>query len=168
VSLLIAVLAYVHILAAVGWLGGNVFFGFAVAPALRLMNPSVAAEFFAKVGSRPRRFFTATSTLTVVFGVLLLYEILGGDFGALSFSNSFGMFIMLGVAFAVVAYLEGILVTSPKAAKLEKMAIQAQASGQQGLGPEAPSVLRGLGLGSAIGVILLLLVLVFMVSAGFY
>jgi Na+(H+)/acetate symporter ActP len=70
--IVITALAYLHVLAAMGWLGGAILFVSSIAPGLRSLSPTASLEFLAKVGPRSTRFFAGTATATIVFGLALL------------------------------------------------------------------------------------------------
>src|SRR2546426_2052471 len=72
--IVITILAYLHIISAMGWLGGAVLFVSAVAPGLRSFSPMARLEFLSKVGPRATRFFIGRSPATIVFGPVLLFS----------------------------------------------------------------------------------------------
>src|SRR2546428_12973562 len=67
--IVITILAYLHIISAMGWLGGAVLFVLAVAPGLRALSPTARLEFLSKVGPRAVRFFIGSSTPPIAFGL---------------------------------------------------------------------------------------------------
>ncbi len=155
---MITVLAYLHIISAMGWLGGAVLFVSVLAPGLRSLSPMASMEFLSKVGPRATRFFIGTSTATVVFGLSLLYA----DLSVLSTD------IYVGLTLGLIAYLDAMLVTVPGFRKADYLAKEKLASGQAGPPPpEFAKALRRGGLGVATVVVLLVITLMFMVASGF-
>jgi hypothetical protein len=156
--IVVTILAYLHIISAMGWLGGAVLFASVVAPGLRSLSPTARLEFLSKVVPRAIRFFIGSSTATIVFGLALLF----------SFPGAYSTTIAAGLALGLIAYLDAILVTLPSLRKADHLANQMLASGQAGPpSPELAKVLKRGSLGSATVVVLLVITLMFMVTAGF-
>jgi len=163
-----AVIAWFHIFSAVGWLGGGIMFGFVIAPALARLTPPASGEFMIKVVPRVLRFFQVLPGMALLFGFLLLYHMTGGDFGMLSPSTSWGFDISSGILFALVTFAIAELHTVPTFSKAIGIVKQMQASGQPQPSPELPKVLNRARISATVGLFLLLVVLAFMVAAGFY
>jgi uncharacterized membrane protein len=70
--LITAVVAWLHIISAIGWLGGGIMFAFVVGPALAKLSPPSSGEFLVKVVPRVVLFFQISAGTTILFGVLLL------------------------------------------------------------------------------------------------
>ena len=83
------ILAWLHVVSAICWLGGGIMFAFVVGPALSRLSPASSGEFLVKVVPRVVLFFQVLAGLTILFGVLLLYNM--GGFGLLSPSTSYGL-----------------------------------------------------------------------------
>jgi Na+(H+)/acetate symporter ActP len=103
--LLVTILTYLHVILAMGWLGGAVLFLSVIAPGLRSLGPAASLEFLAKVGPRATWFFIGAATSTVIFGPALFFT-LAGDFPA-----THGIYI--GIILGLIAYLVGMIVTVP-------------------------------------------------------
>src|SRR2546425_6735368 len=99
--IVITILAYLHIISAMGWLGGAVLFVSAVAPGLRSLSPMARLEFLSKVGPRATRFFIGSSTAPIVFRLLLLF----------SFPRAFSTTINVGLTLGLISYFEPLLVS---------------------------------------------------------
>src|ERR1700693_1544079 len=99
------ILAWLHIFSAIGWLGGGILFAFVVGPALSKLSPQSSGEFLVKVVPGVVRVFQIIAGTTIVFGVLFLYSFSNGNFGMLSFSASFGMYLSIGLSIGFVAFL---------------------------------------------------------------
>lgn len=164
-----AILAWFHIIFAMMWLGGGVMFAVVVAPALAKLSPASSGEFFVKVVPRVARFFQIVAGLTILFGVLLVYVgISNGDFPGLDLSTKWGLSIIIGLSIGVVALLVSEFLAVPPLLKVITMIKEMQASGQHQPPTELPKTLRRASLTANASVILVVLTLVLMVSAGFY
>lgn len=155
--IVITVLAYLHIISAMGWLGGAVLFVSSIAPGLRSLSPAASLEFLAKVGPRSTRFFAVSATATIVFGLGLLSALPG----------LLGSNIIVGIAIGLVAYLTAIetMLSFNKADHLAKEMLDGKQAG-----PPPPEFMRALkrgGIAVTITALLLVIALVFMVTAGF-
>src|SRR5207247_8055479 len=93
--IVITILAYLHIISAMGWLGGAVLFVSVVGPGLRTLSPMARIEFLSKIGPGATRFFIGSSTATIIFGLGLLF----------SFPNGFDAPITSGPTHRLFAYL---------------------------------------------------------------
>ena len=129
------------------------------------MTPSTSLEFFVKIGSKAPHFFVGSSTLTIVFG-LLLYFVLDGDFSLLS-TTSFGTTISIGLTLGLIAYLDAAIVTGPKFSKAAKLAKELMKNPPQGPPTELIELQKKGGLSALIGTIILVFAALFMVAAAF-
>ncbi len=156
--IVVTILAYLHIISAMGWLGGATLFVSVVGPGLRSLSPTARIEFLSKIGPGATRFFIGSSTATIVFGLGLLF----------SFSGAFSTTMTAGLALGLIAYLDAILVAIPALRKADHLAKEMLASGQAGPpSPELAKALKRGGIGVATVVVLLVITLMFMVAAGF-
>ena len=154
---IITALAYLHIIAAMGWLGAAALFVSVIAPGLRTVSPQASLEFLAKVAPKATRFFIGVSTATIIFGLALLFS---------SGVNDWSVYV--GAAIGLIAYLDAMLVTVPAFNKADRLAANMLASPQTGPPPpEFTSSLRRGGIGVTLVVILLAIAAVFMVVSGF-
>lgn len=154
--LVITILAYLHIIAAMGWLGGAVLFMSVIVPGLRSFSPGASLEFLTKIESRAIMFFAGTATGTIVFGLGLLF--------ALSIS---GTIIYTGLTLGLLAYLDAMLIAIPAFRKAEHIAKDLVSGKLSSPPPELASSLRRGTLSVASVVALLLVALMFMVASGF-
>jgi uncharacterized membrane protein len=159
----IAVLTFLHIASAMGWLGGVVFFLSAIGPGVRKFTPPASLEYLTKVGPRQIRFFAGVATSTIVFGLALLFAAFGTDYSA------WPGYIEAGFVIGLIAYLTAVLITIPTFRKVEKIAHQMMASPQPGPPPaEFPKLLKRANLSAMAVAVVLLLALVFMVSSAVF
>jgi hypothetical protein len=155
--IVITVLAYLHIVSAMGWLGGAVLFVSSIAPGLRSLSPGASLEFLAKVGPRSTRFFAISATATIVFGLGLLSALPG----------LLGTNIVFGIAIGLVAYITAI-VTMLSFNKADHLAKKMLAGGQAGPPPpEFMAALKRGGIAVTVTTLLLVVALVSMVATGF-
>jgi hypothetical protein len=155
---IVTILAYLHVFAAMGWLGGAALFLSVIAPGLRKLSPGASIEFLAKVGPMATRFFIGSATGTIVFGLALYF--------VLTFPPGSGIF--LGILFGLAAYVDALVVAVPGFRKADHLAQDMMKNAQGGSPPPAfqKAIRRG-GLGVASTVVLLVIALLFMVAAGF-
>jgi uncharacterized membrane protein len=159
----IAVLTFLHVVSAMGWLGGVVFFISAISPGVRTFTPPASLEYLTKVGPRQIRFFAGVATSTIVFGLALLFATFGTDYA------SWPGYIEAGFTFGIIAYLIAVLVTIPTFTKVEKIAHQMIVNTQPGPPPpEFPKLLRRANMAAMAVAIILLLALAFMVGSAVF
>lgn len=159
----IAVLTFLHIVSAMGWLGGVIFFISAVGPGVRTFSPLASLEFLTKVGPKQTRFFAGTATSTIIFGLALLFAAFGTDYTA------WPRYIEVGFTMGLIAYLIAVLVTIPTFRKIDKIAHQIMGNPQQGPPPpEFAKLLKRANMAAMAVAIILLLALVFMVSSAVF
>src|SRR5437667_4973489 len=160
--IVITILAYLHIISAMGWLGGAALFVSVVGPGLRSLSLTARLEFLSKIGPGATRFFIGSSTATIVFGLALLFSFPGASSATLT----------TGLAVGLIAYLDAILVAIPSLRKADHLAKEMLASGQAGRqagghpSPELAKALKRGGIGVATVVVLLVITLISMVTAG--
>ena len=158
----IAVLTFLHIVTAMGWLGGVVFFLSAIGPGVRAFTPPALLEFLTNVGPKQIRFFAGTATGTIVFGLALLFAAFGTD------HSSWPNYIEAGFGFGLIAYFIAILVTVPTIWKVSRIAQQAMSGPPGPPPPELPKLLRMANMATMAVALLLLLALVFMVGSAVF
>jgi len=163
---LLSVLAFGHVLSAMGWLGGGILTTFVIGPNLRNL-PSVAAlEFNAKVLPRIITFVQIMIGSTFLFGILLYYYYFNGNFSSLA-STPEGMEIDFGIILALVTAVVVWTVTVPSFKKVIRISNDLLKGGQQAPPPELAKYGKRARIGSTVGVLLLLVVLATMVAVGF-
>ena len=168
-TLVTAILAWFHIASAMMWLGGGILFAFVIGPGLAKLSPPSTGEFFVKVVPRVSMFFRVVAGATVLFGVLLILTGLSnGDFGPYSFSSKWGFAITVGLFIGLVAFLNSEFVAQPPLRKVIRILREMQSSGQHQPPAELPKTVKRAQMTASVTVILLIIALVFMVSAGFY
>ena len=158
----ITILAVLHVVSAIAWLGSVAFFISSIGPGLKTMTPGANIEFFTKVGARILRFYGVAGTLTIVFGFGLLLEAFGANYAAWPAT------LEVGFSMGLLAYLFALGVTVPAARRLDRLARQLHKEPAAGpLPAEVVQNLRRLSLGANVVAFLLTLAAVFMVVTGF-
>ena len=158
----IAVLTFLHIVTAMGWLGGVIFFLSAVGPGVRAFTPPALLEFLTKVGPKQIGFFAGVATGTIVFGLALLFAAFGTDY------SSWPNYIETGFGFGLIAYLIAVLVTIPTIRKLSGIARQLMSGPPGPPPPELLKLLKRANMATMAVALLLLLALIFMVSSAVF
>jgi uncharacterized membrane protein len=166
-ALLTTVLAVLHILTAMGWLGGALLFGFVISPSLAKLSRPASREFALGVAPGVLRFFQVIAGATILFGLLLLYNMTNGDFSQLSFSSVWGRSLLLGMTTALAAFVLTEAVTVPAFQRVVALNGRMRPDGSE-VPPELPSAVHRAGRLALANVLLLMITLGLMVSAGFY
>jgi uncharacterized membrane protein len=158
-----AVVLWVHIFGAIGWLGAAMVFGMVIGPSLPKLSAPTRGEFFAKVAPKYVRYIEVFSILTLVFGVAMVAVLADGNFSIMSPSTSFGLFISIGAVLSLVAEALAFTVIVPSAHKMVKIT----ESMMKNPGPPPPELAvaaNRLRIGSTAGMVLLIVVTIFMVA----
>lgn len=161
-QLVIAALTFLHIVSAMGWLGGVMFFLSAVGPGVRSFTPPASLEFLTKVGPKQIRFFAGAATATIIFGLGLLFATFGADFSA------WPGYIEVGFSLGLIAYLIALTVTVPTFRKVDRIARQMMGGPPGPPPPEFPKLLRRANLAAVAVALILMLTLVFMVGSAVF
>lgn len=163
-SLELAILFWLHIFSAIGWMGAAMVFGMVIGPLLPSFNPATRGEVVLKLFPKYIRYSEAFSLMAVIFGAVLALAISGGDFSKLSPTTTWGLFITVGAIFALSALGMAFGVIAPAAHKLVHLTENAV----KNPGPPSPDLMKTsarLKTSATIGLVLLILVLVCMVAA---
>lgn len=164
--LLAWLLASLHVMSAIAWLGGGIIFGFVIGPALESLSPASRGEFMVKVIPKIVRFFQGVAGATVLFGALLLY-VLGGS-TLLDPGTTYGRFLIVGVVGAAIAFVLSEFIVGPAFMRARSVVMQVQSSGASAPAPElGPAMKRAVG-SSLLLLVIMVVTAVCMVGAGFY
>jgi uncharacterized membrane protein len=167
---IVTVLAFLHVVSAIGWLGGGVLVTFVIGPNLMQLSPTSRLEFNAKVLPKIIRAIQAFIGMTFLFGLLLLYSFADGQYGGfsvLSDGSEQGMVLSIGIFLALLAALVVWTVTIPSFRKIISMSGTALAE-QKPPPPEMMMYGKRARTGSISAVLLLVIVVAMMVTSGFY
>lgn len=129
------VLRLVHIVASVCWVGGGFIFFLFVEPTAKALSPT-GPQFVQHMVNKRRFniFMVISSTLTVLSGGLLIWQVSGGDLSNYMQTGR-GLGFALGSLAGVVVYFIGMFGVNPRAIKLAKLGAQIRAAG----GPPTPA-----------------------------
>lgn len=162
--LLTAVLAYLHVVSAISWLGGGILFTFVVGPRLARMPPASTRDFLVTVVPGIARFFQVVAGLTLLFGFLLMFDMVGGDYS--QFSTSWGIAISIGLSIALVAFVISEAFAGPAFLRLAAAAEKITPGTPPD--PGFPTRVRYASMLGLTVTVLLIATLSFMIAAGFY
>lgn len=107
-------LLFVHIAAAVIWIGGAAMFQFMALRVMRAADPMRMAYFGQDVGVLGNRVLTPAAGVTVLAGVLMVID---ADFWG--FGDDW---ILIGIALFAITFLAGTLFFGPESGRLGKLA----------------------------------------------
>lgn len=103
-------IVYVHIIAAIGWVGGILFLGLVAAPAVRRLEDKHRAEVMNEFGVRFRAIgytllaiLAATGVIQAAFHGATVANVLNGQFFQTSFGRTLGMKLLFIVAMVGVS-----------------------------------------------------------------
>ena len=135
-----------------------------IGPLIPKLSGPARMEFVAKGAPRFARFAESFSVLTLLFGVAMVAVIVNGDFASISFATPFWVCIAAG---ALLALVDVALAFSAITPSVRKMARYAEAALQDpgAPPPEFVSASKRLSMASAVSLVILILVTVFMVAA---
>ena len=149
----------VHLLLALGWLGGELMTVFVIGPGLQQMSLQSRCEFIAKVIPRAIRFVDWMIVGTGVTGFLLAFV-------TPSQVEASGVVVSAGIVLALSAAAVEVVATTPSFKKMVSLGAVLQKSGQQIPSPEMAGFEKRARWGSLAGSVLLVAVLVLMVISG--
>ncbi|HWR34006.1 MAG TPA: hypothetical protein VN451_10780 [Chitinophagaceae bacterium] len=114
-------LRLVHIFCGVFWAGAAIYLAIFVMPAVNAAGPEGGRfmQQLARTNKLPM-VMTVTSSLSVIAGILLLWNISGG-FKSAWMSSKHGIILSIGGTLAIIAWLEGFFITRPNALKLNRV-----------------------------------------------
>ncbi len=162
--LLNGVLAWLHILGAVGWLGTAMLFGIVLGPTLAKLSPSARSELVIKLFPRFLPYLQGFASFTLVMGVALALVLAQGDYSIYAPTHSFGLYISVGAGLALVALIVALGIVVPSARKVLEMT-KALAEKPGAPPNELMKASMRMRRGTTAALILLLVVLALMVAA---
>ena len=162
----LAILAFGHVLSAMGWLGGGFLTTFVLGPNLMNLSPAARLEYNVKVLPRILRFLQVSIGLTLLFGVLLLYAFYNGDFSFL-FKTGQGIELSVGATLALVDAILAWSFVFPSFKRVIQISSSLSKGGQQAPSPDLMKYGNRARIGALVGAVLLLAVLSAMIAAGF-
>src|SRR5574338_946233 len=115
------ILRLLHIFTGVFWAGATIYLAAFIAPAVRALGPDGGKfmQQLAKTNKLPT-VMTVAATLNVLCGILLLWKLSDG-FQSAWMSSTYGIVLSAGGGIAIIAYLDGLLVTRPTVNKINQL-----------------------------------------------
>jgi hypothetical protein len=116
------VLLALHICSGVFWAGATIYLAAFIAPAVQASGPE-GTKFMQQL-AKTRKLpvvMTLIATLNVLSGILLIWVLTSGFEHSEWMGSRRGIIISLGGTLAIIAYLEGLLVTRPTVLKINKV-----------------------------------------------
>jgi uncharacterized membrane protein len=146
--LYVILLRLVHVAASIGWAGGTFIFFFFVQPAGRALAPSGMEVVRHMIGKgRFSLFMNWMGTLTVVSGLLLIWQSTRGHLGAWVGTGP-GLGFALGSLAGVAMWLVGTLAVKPRAERMTALGAEIAAAGGP---PSPPQAAEMQAIGQALG-----------------
>lgn len=165
-TLILGILAWFHILCAIGWFGGDIVLLIGMEPELGKLSPATRSDLMTTLFPRLNRLEMIFATGTVLFGLLFAYEFTGGNMALLSPTTTWGLAITVGATLGFAAFLLEVIVDYPSEKKV--IAIMKEMRNKNQLLPpaELSKYYERSELAESAVLILLFTSLVFMVSSG--
>ena len=132
---------YIHIGAAIMWIGGLAYLRFILLPALTRAAPEVRGPLMVDLGPRTVRFILRVAEITITAGIVNTF--LAGKVMSMSqfFTTQWGFVIFLGFVMTLVIYILGQAVTRPTTLRIAAT-IRAVAAGRAPA--DAPALVEAL------------------------
>lgn len=123
------ILRLLHICTGVFWAGSVIYLAAFIVPAVKALGPE-GGKFMQQLAKTNKLalVMALAASLNVVCGILLLWKLSSGFQGAWM-SSRHGMILSIGGGLAIIAYLEGLLVTRPTVDKLNLLGKNIAAAG---------------------------------------
>jgi uncharacterized membrane protein len=120
-SVAFAVLLWLHVFGAIGWLGAVMVFGMLIGPILPTLTPASRGELTVKLFPKYIRYSQIFTLITPIFGVGLALQLGNGSFSVFSPNTNLGLFISIGALLSIVAWVIVFAVLSPTARKIVRL-----------------------------------------------
>jgi hypothetical protein len=137
----VIVLLMLHICTGVFWAGATIYLAAFIAPAVKASGAEGTKfmQQLAKTNKLPV-VMTLFATVNVICGILLLWKLSDGFQNHDWMVSRRGMILSMGGGLAIIAYLEGLLITRPTVLKVNKLGQAIAAAG----GPPSPEQMQQL------------------------
>jgi uncharacterized membrane protein len=167
VSLGFAVLLWLHIVSAVGWLGATMVFAMLIGPTLPSLTPAARSELVVKLLPKYIRYAEIFTFITPIFGLTLALYISHGSWSVFNPAvyGNLGLYLSIGALLSLVAWAISFGLVAPAGRRVvwfhKQMMKNPAAPPPAGL-QRASTRLR---IASATGLVVLLVIVVCMVAA---
>lgn len=162
------VLRIFHILAGVFWVGASAFFFFFVEPTAKAIGPQ-AGPFMGHMTQNRKlpAVFSSAAGVTVLFGILLYWQVSGGlDQDWLRSGPGIGFTV--GALTAIAAFILGLVAVRPTVQRMGAVTAEVQASGgppSAAQGSELQRLQHRLSMVGRVNIVLLTVAVLFMAIA---
>jgi uncharacterized membrane protein len=129
-TLILGILAWFHVLSAIGWFGGDMVLLFGMEPRLGKLSPATRSELVTTLFPRLNKLEMFFASATVVFGLLFAYELTGGDLATFSPRTPWGLAITAGATLGLIAFLLEVIVDYPSEKKVIAIMTEMRANNQ--------------------------------------
>ena len=165
-TLILGILAWFHVLSAIGWFGGDIVLLIGMEPKFGKLSPATRGELMTTLFPRLNRLEMIFASGTVAFGVLYAYEFTGGNLTILSPTTSWGLAITAGATLGFVAFLLEVVVDYPAEKKVIAIMTEMRANNQLVPPAELSKYHERSEFAESAVLILLFAALAFMVASG--
>jgi uncharacterized membrane protein len=125
----ILTLRIIHIVGGVFWVGSLLFLTFYIFPAVVRSGPDGGKMMQAITGTNKfAQVMALAALLTILSGILLMWKLSGG-FSPEWFGTNYGISLSTGGTFAVIAFIQGMIINRPGVMRIEKIAHAAASRG---------------------------------------
>ena len=130
VTVAIQILMFLHVGAAVAWVGAALFTAAVLFPTMWRMDPEERARFYGRIMPRLGPYMLVCSVLTLLFGGVLAYELAGGNLSVFIApgGSAWAAWVTFGGVFGIAAFLVGEVYILPSALRLAKIVTRALAN----------------------------------------
>lgn len=164
-NVVIVILALLHILSTIGWMGTAMFVVMVMTPTLLRLSLPTRIELILTLFPRLIRYVTVFATLTIVFGALLAFATVGGSINSFALSNPWGFRIIVGAVLTLLAYFMAVGIAVPTLRKIMHLVEWMKQNPKDKPPAEMASLQNRLKISTMIVLALLTIILVFMVAA---
>jgi hypothetical protein len=162
-SLVLTILAVLHVVFGMNFLGSVFILNLVIGPIVLVLPPATVTSFFSKFWPAMSRFLHASIGGTAVFGVLLYAA---GSFSSVSGNSA--ILLDAGIVLGLLAMLEGEVLQIPAVNKLLKQMAPMDSGSQQDFSPAQQKAINRVKAGGLIGTLTISLAVILMVAAAFY
>ncbi len=159
------VLAFLHIVSAIGWMAATVSLMMVVGPVMGTLSPGNRSELALKLIPRIGPFVGIFSTLTIIFGIALVWTLTNGNLGALAPRTIWGIAMSIGMVLTLGTVVLGTAGAARTSNKILKIIKQEQSSQEPVAQAEIPTLQNRLRISLALVVALQLATVALMVIA---
>lgn len=159
------VLAFLHIISAIGWMGTTVSLMMVTGPVMGTLSPGSRSELALKLIPRIGPLVGIFSTLTIIFGIALVWTLTNGNLGALSPTTIWGIAMSSGMALTIGAVVLGTAGAARTSNKILKIIKREQSNQEPDANGEIPRLQNRLRISLALVIALQVSAVAMMVIA---